>query len=241
MTRRELLQEQHEDALFALLMDEVAISEGEKALEELAQLNADPTFAVPEETTRRMLKFIGHHFRSHRLRNSRRSIYKALQHIAVVAILGILLFTVVLAFSPELQKRTINYLVQAFPESTDFTFYDTSDRTPITSLTFGFVPDGYVSSIADEAEGSSFYQYDNNEGGCIQITCDWIDSITYSVDTEDAITSTVSIRGIDAMVIEKANRIHVVWPLPDSHIVIGIIGYDVSVNDIIMIANEILY
>ena len=34
MTRREQLQEQYEDALFALLMDELARSEGEKLLEE---------------------------------------------------------------------------------------------------------------------------------------------------------------------------------------------------------------
>ena len=34
MTRREELQEAYEDAMFALLMDYVAESEGEKALEE---------------------------------------------------------------------------------------------------------------------------------------------------------------------------------------------------------------
>ena len=35
MTRREELQEAYEDAMFALLMDYVAESEGEKALEEI--------------------------------------------------------------------------------------------------------------------------------------------------------------------------------------------------------------
>ena len=34
MTRREMLLEQYEDALFALMMDEVAAVEGQKALEE---------------------------------------------------------------------------------------------------------------------------------------------------------------------------------------------------------------
>ena len=42
MTRREELQEAYEDAMFALLMDYVAESEGEKALEENRVLQEDP-------------------------------------------------------------------------------------------------------------------------------------------------------------------------------------------------------
>lgn len=41
MTRREELQEAYEDAMFALLMDYVAESEGEKALEENRVLQED--------------------------------------------------------------------------------------------------------------------------------------------------------------------------------------------------------
>ena len=42
MTRREELQEAYEDAMFALLMDYVAESEGKKALEENRALQKDP-------------------------------------------------------------------------------------------------------------------------------------------------------------------------------------------------------
>ena len=42
MTKREKLLEQYEDALFSLLMDEFAESEGKAALEENARLKADP-------------------------------------------------------------------------------------------------------------------------------------------------------------------------------------------------------
>ena len=38
MTRREKLQEQYEDALFALLMDDLAVEEGKKAYEENERL-----------------------------------------------------------------------------------------------------------------------------------------------------------------------------------------------------------
>ena len=48
MTRREELQEAYEDAMFALLMDYVAESEGKKALEENRALQEDPDAEVPQ-------------------------------------------------------------------------------------------------------------------------------------------------------------------------------------------------
>ena len=55
MTRREKLQEQYEDALFALLMDDLAIAEGKSAEEENEQLKNDPKYAVPPEVRQRCL------------------------------------------------------------------------------------------------------------------------------------------------------------------------------------------
>ena len=49
MTRREKLQEQYEDALFALLMDDLAVEEGKKAYEENERLKADSSFEVPSK------------------------------------------------------------------------------------------------------------------------------------------------------------------------------------------------
>lgn len=49
MRNRDKLVEQYEDALFALLMDEVARSEGEAALLLNEQLQNDPNAEVPEE------------------------------------------------------------------------------------------------------------------------------------------------------------------------------------------------
>ena len=53
MTRQELLVEQYEDALFALIMDKVAEVEGQKAIEENQRLKASGEVAIPEELNRR--------------------------------------------------------------------------------------------------------------------------------------------------------------------------------------------
>lgn len=49
MTKHEKLQEQYEDALFALLMEEFAAEEGKSALEENERLKCDPAFDVPPD------------------------------------------------------------------------------------------------------------------------------------------------------------------------------------------------
>ena len=60
MTRREELQEAYEDAMFALLMDYVAESEGKKALEENRALQEDPDAEIPQEVRRACLKAVSY-------------------------------------------------------------------------------------------------------------------------------------------------------------------------------------
>ena len=56
MTRQERLLEQYEDALFALLMEDVMLQEGERLEALNQQLLADPASAVPESLDRRPLR-----------------------------------------------------------------------------------------------------------------------------------------------------------------------------------------
>ena len=51
MTRREMLMEQYEDALFALIMDEVAEVEGQKAIEENQRLKESGELVIPKEVS----------------------------------------------------------------------------------------------------------------------------------------------------------------------------------------------
>ena len=47
------LWERYEDAMFTLLMDEVAHQEGQEQLEWKKQLNNDPSAALPEEVRKK--------------------------------------------------------------------------------------------------------------------------------------------------------------------------------------------
>ena len=81
MTRREKLEEQYEDAYFALLMDAVAEKEGARLEELNDQLNRDPTAAVPEEIDRRCRKVINRHFAEQRRSGYWRTTKRLLQSI----------------------------------------------------------------------------------------------------------------------------------------------------------------
>lgn len=58
MTRREKLMAQYEDALFALIMDEVAEAEGRIAIEENQRLKESGEVEIPAEMSRRCKRTI---------------------------------------------------------------------------------------------------------------------------------------------------------------------------------------
>lgn len=58
MTHHEKLVERYEDALFALMMEDVAETEGEKLQELNEQLKCDPAAEIPEELDERCIRTI---------------------------------------------------------------------------------------------------------------------------------------------------------------------------------------
>ena len=108
MTRREKLEEQYEDAYFALLMDAVAEKEGARLEELNDQLNRDPTAAVPEEIDRRCRKVINRHFAEQRRSGYWRMTKRVLNRAAIVAAVMMLLFTSAFALSEDFRISALN-------------------------------------------------------------------------------------------------------------------------------------
>lgn len=124
MDRQELLRERYEDALFALLMDEVAASEGAKALEKNRRLRDDPSARVPEEVDRKCMRTIGRHFAKIRRRTFRKSTMRAAGKIMmVIGVLSTLFFTA-FATSETVRAGTLNLVVETFHDGTDFRFVE---------------------------------------------------------------------------------------------------------------------
>ena len=240
MTRREQLQEQYEDAFFALLMNEVAISEGKKALEENERLKNDPTAAVPEEVSKRCQKTIRRHFAKQNAVTAGRFTMKAFGKIAMLAGVCAMLFTAAFAVSDPLRVNTMNLVVQVFGESTDFYF---ASKTPSNTYTVvaNWLPDGYILESRQEDNAGSTYYYQRTENEYFYMMYTRGDGTLMSVDTENARTEDTEINGAKALLIEKDNERQLIWGTSDKAAFIHLIASNVTEADILRIAQHLKY
>ena len=171
MANRETRKEQYEDALFALLMDEMAQEDGKELLRLNEQLKQDPGAAVPEAVQGRCERVIGTAFSRRQFRSTGRRTARWIGRLLLAAILGVLLFTAAFAVSEDVRVATLNVLIEVMNDHTKITFEDTyseSTETP-TEINPGLE---YHYNIALEwiPEGFELESGDFEENG----TCDYI-------------------------------------------------------------------
>lgn len=219
MTRKERLREQYEDALFALIMEEAAEAEGQKALEENRRLR-DSGLAIPDGLRQRCHRAIAKGFAGQELRRVGRGVSRVVTKVALVALVGMLLLTTVFAASEDFRVKTLNLALEIFEDHTEITL--TPDESIIASsvdsvvpqLTAGWVPDGFA--LVEEGENSTmaWKEFQNEEAGTqISITVFNLRTGRMSVDTEDAEMLPVQINGADAFIINDTEDeiIQIIW------------------------------
>ena len=220
MTRKERLSEQYEDALFALIMEEAAEAEGQKALEENRQLRDSGELASPDGLRQRCHRAIAKGFAGQELRRVGRGVSRVVTKVALVALVGMLLLTTVFAASEDFRVKTLNLALEIFEDHTEITL--TPDESIIASsvdsvvpqLTAGWVPDGFA--LVEEGENSAmaWKDFQNEEVGTqISITVFNLRTGRMSVDTEDAEMLPVQINGADAFIINDTEDeiIQIIW------------------------------
>ena len=219
MTRKERLREQYEDALFALIMEEAAEAEGQKALEENRRLR-DSGLAIPDGLRQRCHRAIAKGFAGQELRRVGRGVSRVVTKVALVALVGMLLLTTVFAASEDFRVKTLNLALEIFEDHTEITL--TPDESIIASsvdsvvpqLTAGWVPDGFA--LVEEGENSAmaWKEFQNEEAGTqISITVFNLRTGRMSVDTEDAEMLPIQINGADAFIINDTEDeiIQIIW------------------------------
>ena len=223
MTKHEKLQEQYEDALFALLMEEFAAEEGKSALEENERLKCDPAFDIPPDVRQRCLKTIAKTCTKQSLRRTGKSFCKVFTKVAVVATLCMLLFTTAIAVSPTLRANTFNLIISTFEDRTELRLENSTNDSGPDHVTAGWLPDGYQ---LIEAENNAFQirnVYKDQSGNSVFVNVLRNSSTVVGIDTEQADVETVNINGQLTMIIQKDNISQIVWANE-------ILGYQVVVR-----------
>ena len=219
MTRKERLREQYEDALFALIMEESAEAEGQKALEENRRLRDSGELAIPDGLRQRCHRAIAKGFAGQELRRVGRGVSRVVTKVALVALVGMLLFTTVFAASEDFRVKTLNLALEIFEDHTEITL--TPDDSIANSagntapqLTAGWLPDGFA--LVEEGENSAmaWKNFQNEEAGAqISITAWNLRTGGMNFDTEDAEMLPIQINGADAFLINDTEDeiIQIIW------------------------------
>lgn len=233
MTRRENLQEQYEDALFALLMDDLAWQEGERLLEENERLKNDPDAEVPEEVMARCRRVINREFAKKQASKVGRTSWNVLKRVAAVACVTVLLFTVALAASETVRINTLNLVISVFDRYTDYSFVPTSEvsaDTAISGYEVGWVPEGFVLTEQDHNQYRTWNYYERDSNEVLRVTLEtFSEGAVTSVDTEDAVVEEITINGQSITLVTK-DYYHAIVSFPESRQMLFVVYHP---NDVI--------
>ncbi len=235
MTRQEELRERYEDALFALLMDEVARAEGE------ALLRQTETAPQPRrEAERNDLGTIRRTVCKKQTRRVGRASLRALGKAAMAVGLAASLFLSAFALSEDVRVGTMNLIIEVSEKGT--TFFLGNDRkssTTLAALTPKWIPEGFsiTDSYADEFE--SWVHYERSEDEFIEFTYLQADGSFINIDSEDAVVETIQINGQRATLVEKDASLQLVYLTEDQAYFVQVLSNHVSREDFLRIVDGI--
>lgn len=256
MNRREQLRENYEDALFALLMEDMLEEEGEQLREENERLKRDPGAAIPDDVDRRCRKTIQHAYSKGRRRIVGRTVYRGFKNAAMAAVICAMLFAVAYAAIPELRVNTLNLLIEVSDAFTKLTL--TGDGDPVIEgsavvegdgpLLLGYripaVPEGFVweKELSRRTRKFACAYYVNDDGAFINFYVEKTEGGPFHVDTEDAENvETVSLHGHEGLLIEKRESIHIVWGDTDRNTFCGVFCVGVDKETALELAGGIAF
>ncbi len=215
MRSREQLQEQYDDALFALLMEDTIDAEGNIFIAENERLKSDDHFMVPEQIDERSRKTIEQAFKANK-RKTRKENRKQISKrtlaavLAVVFIFGVSYFTV-----PEVKASTLSLVMKISDRATDL-FFDKGNKVTIEvehkyfPYSISYIPEGFI--CTNEFNGERLFSYEfakEDNTIMIQLHHD-TGNLVHRVDSEDAdILSEIQINDRNGIYIEKDSTIYI--------------------------------
>ena len=211
--------EQYENALFALLMDEVAESEGRKAIEENERLKERGEPVISDASRQRCIKTIARKTTQQDVKRYGRAASRVVTKVAIAALVAMLLFTTAFASSEAFRIKTLNFVIDTFDDRTELSLV--SEETPgvsqaaVPQITVGWLPEGFNLVDAGNDGTSVWYQYDTEEGAMISVIAVDLTVGSLAVDTETAEMTPIEMKGTEAYIIQEANITQIIWRLSE--------------------------
>ena len=244
MTHHEKLVERYEDALFALMMEDVAETEGEKLQELNEQLKCDPAAEIPEELDERCIRTIRTEFGKKNFRSAGRGAVRVFRVISAATLIMMLLFTTAFAASPSFRVQMLSALVETFDDHSETHFNDESNSAEMSKIRLEWMPKGYQVDSERFSESRLIVRAKGKSNESLNVAATSISkSRSYSFDTEGATEESVMIQNNEAVVYqmktEDGDKITVLWTDMEKGWIVRVTGYNISKEDMLRISENI--
>ena len=223
MTHRDTLYRNYEDALFALMMESVVQSEGERLLRENVRLKQDPDAALSEALQRRCRKTIDRAFAKQTRQAAGRTAKKVFKVLPLVAVVVAAMVMFAYAAFPEFRSDVLNLLVKHNANSINWSFTDDNEIDAQSAVpespTFSVqLPEEYVLVAYSNNVDTERATYLNQNDDARRITISVLHSgyTATNTDIEDAdYYEEILIQGYTAVLTVKNGLTRITWGDPD--------------------------
>ncbi len=256
MAKGEKLIENYEDALFALMMDEVAYQEGQRLLMENEQLKQTPELQISADTNKKCLKTIKREFAKQQHQKMRRVAFGTFRNAAAFAMAAFILYGSAYAAFPEVRINTLNFLIETSDVATSLILnggtgdWNDPAKEAKTDSAAGILMGYQLPTISEQfvivGEGSNrvsaWIRYANEENATIYFSITNAAGTTKNVDTENAENiEKIQIHGYEGLLVEKDERVNVTWGDTDHNNFVSVSCNGIDKNEVLDYAESIEY
>ncbi len=244
MTRREMLMERYEDALFALMMEEKAEADGQRLWTEYQSRGECDTPEIPDEVRRRCRNVIGRKAARDEMQRIGKGFTRVVTKVAVAALMVMLLFTTAFAASEDFRVRTLNMVMEVFDDRLELRFPSSGQPTenfvPDPRIAGSQLPEGFRPT--DEASDimGRWYEYRDAGDGVINTYIMDMENANMVLDTENAVRSSVTVQGETAILLEDGQLRQLLWQIGEVWFC-HIITENVSTDTLLTYAESIVF
>ena len=221
-------QQAREEALFVLLMEQVARQQDRQARQLGRALEEDPEAALSPALQQRCMQTLRRGFR----RRDRQA--------AVLA--AVLCLTAAFAVSPTLRSKALHWAAKVFPTHTELRL--NPDAAPANGQTYepvvNWLPVGLTLEEQRSDRGFSNYHYTDSDGCWLDVELLLFSSGgVMSLDTENADVRETVISGYPAITIHKEGVSVAACTLEDLNAILLVTGQGFSVDDVVRVAESV--
>ena len=242
MKSREELRNDYEEALFAMIMDEIMDLEGEELIAERERLALSEEFEISDELNKRCISAINDAFTAKKKETRRLKTRKVLRTVLVAAVVMSILFTTVYASVPAVKNATDELMTAFSNVCARLVFGEAVVHVDNGHYVFSGIPDEYAVIEEYDGEGTKWVTYSGGQSTVmVEIDYDCVYN-EQCVDLEDA----DEIRDIEfgefkGVYVIKGNRVHAALQDRERKTMIQIICYNVNMEDVEKIIKNIEY